>query len=216
MQSLLAERGYFKSDQLDRLQRYYDGLLALVGSVSTGLQQQIDELSGETKKEHPTYVPEKATEEPEEAEEEVPWYKPTKSRVVIGVIITLMGIWGMVVGLALRPDALGVLVHLGYPVAFVLAFSNGANGAANSMGTSVGAKALTLRQAIMLCAIFELLGAMTMGQFVSKTISKGVLVPSVFSADASLFALDMFCILTGAAIITLVATIYGYPVSATQ
>ena len=71
-------------------------------------------------------------------------------------------------------------------------------------------------QAILLGAIFEFLGAMTMGQFVSKTISKGVLVPSAFVDDSQVFALNMFCILAAAAVITLIATIYGYPTSTTH
>ena len=73
---------------------------------------------------------------------------------------------------------------LGIPVAFVMAVANGANDIANSMGTSVGAKALTLKQALISGAVLEFLGAMTMGQFVSKTISKGVLKTDEFEQNA--------------------------------
>jgi PiT family inorganic phosphate transporter len=68
------------------------------------------------------------------------------------------------------------LFIIGFTVlmAIGMGWSIGANDAANSMGTAVGARVLTLKQAIVLIAIFGFLGAALQGQHVSKTIGKGI------------------------------------------
>ena len=107
-------------------------------------------------------------------------------------------------------------VGLGVPAAFLLAFSNGANDIANSMGTVVGAEAMTMRQALITGSIFEFVGAMAIGPFVASSIAGGQLHTFVFDDDPTTFALVMLSALVGAGGTTLLATLYGYPISATH
>ena len=56
------------------------------------------------------------------------------------------------------------LVVVSFLVGFILAFGIGANDVANVFGTSVGAKAITLRNACIIATIGEMLGAMLIGE----------------------------------------------------
>ena len=79
---------------------------------------------------------------------------------------------------------------------------------------------MSLKQAIVLGSLFEFLGAITMGQTVAQTISKGVLDPTQYKEDGCRgtfeFALGMFCVLVGAGVTTMFATWKGLPISATH
>ena len=63
---------------------------------------------------------------------------------------------------------------------FFMAFGIGANDVANAMGTSVGSKAITFKQAILIAAVFEFLGAYLAGGEVTSTIRKGIVDPDLY------------------------------------
>ncbi|KAL1530736.1 hypothetical protein AB1Y20_001635 [Prymnesium parvum] len=105
---------------------------------------------------------------------------------------------------------------LGAPLAFLLAFANGANDIANSMGTAVGARAMTMRQALLAGAAFEFISSMAIGPFVASKIASGQLHAEAFDATPTTFALVMLSALAGAGSTTFLATLYGYPISATH
>ena len=103
-------------------------------------------------------------------------------------------------------------------IAFYVAWSIGANDLANSMGTSVGSKALTIRKAIIIAAIFEFLGAALVGVHVTKTLRYGIVDPraSVFIADPSLYVYGMLAALLAAAIWITISTYFSLPISSTH
>jgi len=108
------------------------------------------------------------------------------------------------------------LVVAGFIIAFVLAFGIGANDVANSFGTSVGSKVLTLKQACILATIFEMLGSILIGAQVSGTIRKGILDPSVFKGHEIELMLGYVSALSGCCIWLILATILNLPVSGTH
>jgi PiT family inorganic phosphate transporter len=101
-------------------------------------------------------------------------------------------------------------------VGFYMAWNIGANDVANAMGTSVGSKSVTFRQAVVLAAIFEFLGAVLVGTHVSETVRKGIIDPMQFADDPQLLALGMFSALLASAIWLNIATYFGQPVSTTH
>ncbi len=99
---------------------------------------------------------------------------------------------------------------------FFMAWGIGANDVANAMGTSVGAKALTLKQAIFVAMIFEFLGAYLAGSEVTATIRKGIIAPDVMSAEPQLMIYGMLSALLAAGTWLMIASVNGWPVSTTH
>ena len=97
-----------------------------------------------------------------------------------------------------------------------MAWAIGANDVANAMGTSVGSGALTLKQAIVVAAVFEFGGAMIAGASVSKTIRKGIVDPAGFESAPELLVFGMIGSLLAAAIWLNIASRLGWPVSTTH
>ncbi|EED35480.1 phosphate transporter [Luminiphilus syltensis NOR5-1B] len=97
-----------------------------------------------------------------------------------------------------------------------MAWGIGANDVANAMGTSVGARALTLKQAILVAAIFEFAGAFLAGGEVTSTIRKGIIDPELFAEAPQQFVYGMISALLAAATWLLIASFKGWPVSTTH
>jgi PiT family inorganic phosphate transporter len=97
-----------------------------------------------------------------------------------------------------------------------MAFNIGGNDVANSFGTSVGAKTLTIKQALIIAAIFELSGAVIAGGEVTKTIRKGIVSMGDLQFDPMLFVFVMMGSLLAAGSWLLFASKRGLPVSTTH
>ncbi|XP_052753813.1 sodium-dependent phosphate transporter 1 [Galleria mellonella] len=109
------------------------------------------------------------------------------------------------------------LVICGFVVAFILAFGIGANDVANSFGTSVGSKVLTLTQACILATIFEIAGAVLIGYKVSDTMRKGILDVSLYAyGGQKLLAAGCLAALIAGAAWLIIATALRLPVSGTH
>lgn len=108
------------------------------------------------------------------------------------------------------------LVLMAGIVGFFMAWGIGANDVANAMGTSVGSKALTIKQAIFIAMVFEFAGAYLAGGEVTSTIRKGIIDASYFVDSPELLVFGMISALFAAATWLLIASILGWPVSTTH
>lgn len=99
---------------------------------------------------------------------------------------------------------------------FFMAWGIGANDVANAMGTSVGSKAITIKQAILIAIIFEFAGAYLAGGAVTDTIRKGIIDPAFFKGQEELLVYGMMSALLAAGTWLLVASMKGWPVSTTH
>lgn len=97
-----------------------------------------------------------------------------------------------------------------------MAWGIGANDVANAMATSVGSKAITLKKAIIIAAIFEFAGAVLAGGEVTSTIRKGIIDSNMLTSNGDIFILGMLASLLAAGTWLLIATKMGWPVSTTH
>ncbi len=101
-------------------------------------------------------------------------------------------------------------------LAAYVAWNLGANDVANSMGTSVGSKAITLTQAIVIAGILEFTGAVIFGKQVSATLATKVANPSLFVDTPQTFLVGMIAVLLSCGIWLQVATSKGLPVASSH
>lgn len=109
-------------------------------------------------------------------------------------------------------------IYIGLAAAFGLfmAWGIGANDVANAMATSVGSNALTIKQAIIVAAIFEFAGAVLAGGEVTSTIRKGIVDASLLAGQEELLVYGMLAALLAAGTWLLIASSRGWPVSTTH
>lgn len=108
------------------------------------------------------------------------------------------------------------LLFLAAAFGFFMAWGVGANDVANAMGTSVGAKALTIRQALFIAAIFEFAGAYLAGGEVTATIRSGITEADIFNDRPEDLVIGMMAALLASGMWLLIASVAGWPVSTTH
>ncbi len=97
-----------------------------------------------------------------------------------------------------------------------MAWGVGANDVANAMGTSVGSKAITIKQAILIAMVFEFAGAYLAGSEVTSTIRKGIIDSDVLVGQPEVLVYGMMSALLAAGFWLMIASVLGWPVSTTH
>ena len=108
------------------------------------------------------------------------------------------------------------IVIAGGIFAFISAMGIGANDVANAYATAVGSKALTIKQSVVLAAVFETGGAILMGNHVSKTIRKGIADYECFEDDPGPLMYGCMCVCISVGMWLFLASKYEMPVSTTH
>ena len=111
------------------------------------------------------------------------------------------------------------IVVFGAIAAIFAAFGIGANDVANAYATSVGSKALTIKQACALAVIFEFSGAVLAGSSVAETIRSGIADSTCYTAsymDAAILMYGNLCVVGAVGVWLLVASYLEMPVSTTH
>lgn len=109
-----------------------------------------------------------------------------------------------------------ILILCAAAFGFMMAVGIGANDVANAMGTSVGSKALTVKQAIIIAMIFEFAGAYLAGGEVTDTIRRGVIDTALFAEQPDVLVFGMLSSLLAAGTWLILASFMGWPVSTTH
>ena len=108
------------------------------------------------------------------------------------------------------------IVAVGGIFAFFAAMGIGANDAANAFATSVGSKALTIKQAVVLAAIFETAGAILMGNHVTDTIRKGIADYKCFEDNPYILMYGCMWVILSVGMWLFLASYLEMPVSTTH
>ena len=108
-----------------------------------------------------------------------------------------------------------ITLIFGYIIGFYMAWNIGANDVANSMASAVGAKAITIRQAVFIAGILNIVGATFIGSHVTNTIRKGIVSTEILT-DPHIALIGAFSALLAAALWVSFATWKALPVSTTH
>lgn len=108
------------------------------------------------------------------------------------------------------------IVVVGGLMSFFVAYGIGANDVANAFATSVGAKSITIQQAIIIAGICEFLGSVLLGSQVTNTIRKNIAKGDEFDDQPEVLMYGMLCVLGATGIWLLLASYLELPVSTTH
>src|SRR5690606_7947021 len=105
----------------------------------------------------------------------------------------------------------GMMLYIGLAAVFGMSMAGGigANDVANAMATSTGAKAISMKQALLIAAVFEFAGAVLAGGEVTSTIRSGIIDVSEVAHDPSLLVHGMLAALLAGAIWLTIASRNG-------
>jgi len=109
-----------------------------------------------------------------------------------------------------------IFVILAIVFGLYMTWGVGANDLANAMGTSVGAGAVTVKQAVCIAIVFEFAGAVLAGGNVTQTIRKGIIDPTDIISNPQILVYGMLAALLAAAVWLMIASAKGWPVSTTH
>ncbi len=109
-----------------------------------------------------------------------------------------------------------VFIIIACVVGLWMTWGVGANDLANIMSTTMGSKALSVRQALIIAIVFEVMGAFLGGSEVSETIRGGIIDLRAVSDNPILLIYSMLSVLLAGATWITTASILGMPVSITQ
>lgn len=108
------------------------------------------------------------------------------------------------------------IVVLGALAAFAMGWGIGANDVANAFASSVGSKAITMRQALLIAAVFEFAGALALGGHTARTIAGSIAKHTLFQREPEILMYGMLCALSAASIWLYIATYMELAVSTTH
>lgn len=109
-----------------------------------------------------------------------------------------------------------VIASLAVLLAFYVAWNLGANDVANSMGTSVGSKALSLKKAILIAGVLEFSGAVLFGRAVVETLATKIVHPTWFFNQPQVLITGMVSVMLACGLWMQLATSQGWPVSSSH
>ncbi len=109
-----------------------------------------------------------------------------------------------------------LLVLLSCVFGLLMTWGVGANDLANVMSTTMGSKAVTVRQALVIAVVFELLGALLGGTHVTQTMHNGIIDISSLTHDPQHLIYGMMSVLIAGMIWMNLASYLGLPVSITN
>jgi solute carrier family 20 (sodium-dependent phosphate transporter) len=115
----------------------------------------------------------------------------------------------------INSDYLWIVIVGGF-AAFFASMGIGANDVANAFATSVGSRALTIKNAVVIASIFECAGAIFMGSHVTNTIRKSIADYQCFESNPELLMYGCMCVLFAVGLWLFIASYFEMPVSTTH